>query len=89
MSPDSAGIAKVSFNFTEFECGGTQVSGEMSVENSSLWAITGDQFTVDAYVMPWDIVIQGTFDETGRQASGTWGITGTTCSGTWESSPAS
>jgi len=89
VNSDSTGIAKVSFDFAEFECGGVQVSGGISVENPSLWPITGGQFTVDAYVRPWDIVIRGEFDETGTQASGTWEITGTTCSGTWESSRAS
>jgi hypothetical protein len=89
VSPDSTGIAKVSFNFAEFKCGGVQSSGGVSVENRLLWPITGGKFNVDAEVRPWDIVIKGTFDESGTHATGTWEISsgGTSCqTGTWESS---
>lgn len=85
---DSTGIAKISYHFTEFNCDGAEVSGGVAVENPSLWPITDGQFTADTYVRPWNIIIEGRFDETGTHASGTWEITGTTCSGTWESSRA-
>ena len=84
VSPDSTGITKISFNFAEFECGGTQVSGGMSVENPSLWPITDGQFTVDAFISIGEVVIEGEFDQDGTYASGTWEIS--VCSGSWESS---
>ena len=87
VNPDSTGIAKVSFDFADFECGGSQVSGGVSVENPSLWSITDGRFTVDASIPLGEAVIDGEFDETGTHASGTWEING--CSGTWEASPGS
>ena len=92
VSPDSTGITKISFDFAEFECGGIQMSGGMSIESETPWPITDGQFTVDTTLgpmTPWDVVIHGEFDQTGTQASGTWEISsaGTVCSGTWESSP--
>jgi len=84
VNPDSTGIADV-FDFVEFECGGSQTSGGLSVENPSLWSITDGQFTVDASLPLGEVVIEGEFDETGTHASGTWEING--CSGTWEALP--
>ena len=84
VNPDSTGIAKVSFNFTEFKCGGAQASGGVSVEKPTLWSITGGQFTIDTSLSLGKVVIKGKFDETGTHASGTWEIN--ICSGTWESS---
>ena len=84
VNSGSTGITKVSFNFAEFECDGVQVSGGVSVKNPDMWPITDGQFTVDVFVSPWDVVIEGEFDETGTHASGTWEIG--TCSGTWEAS---
>ena len=91
VNPAGTGIAKIFLHIpAEFKCGiSTATNSRLTFEKPSLWPITGGQFTVDAYVRPWDIVIRGEFDETGTQASGTWEITGTTCSGTWESSRAS
>ena len=89
VDPSGTGISKISYNFVAFECGGARVSCGVSTENQSLWLITDGQFIINNYVNPWDMVIQGEFDETGTHASGTWEITGATCSGTWESSPAS
>jgi hypothetical protein len=92
VSPDSVGIAKISYDFNEFKCPGAQHSGGVSVERPNLWPITNGQFTVDTYIKsasPLDIVIQGRFDGTGMHASGTWeiGAEGTTCSaGSWEAS---
>jgi len=84
VNSGSTGISKVSFDFAEFECGGVQMSGGVSVETPDLWPITDGQFTVDVFISPWDVVIEGEFDETGTHASGTWEID--TCSGTWEAS---
>ena len=93
VNPDGRGIAKVSFDFAEFKCGGIERSGGMSIAHETPWPITDGQFTVDTTIGPtvtWDIVIQGEFDKAGTHASGTWKISsaGTSCSGTWESSPA-
>jgi len=87
IDPTSAGISKISYNFVEFECGGIRRSGGVSIGKPSLWFITDNQFTINNSMEPWDMVIQGEFDENGTNASGTWEITGTTCSGTWEASP--
>ena len=84
VTSGSTGIAEISVSFVAFECGGTQMSGGVSVEDSSTWPITDGQFTVDVFISPWDVVIEGEFDETGTQASGTWEIDG--CSGTWAAS---
>ena len=85
VNPESTGIAKVSFDFKAFKCGGVTSSGGISVEKADLWPITDGQFTLEVYVRPWNMVIEGTFDESGSRASGTWEVTGTGCSGTWES----
>jgi len=92
VNPDSTGIAKVSFDFAEFKCGNVQMSGGMSIESETLWSITDAQFTIDTSLgpmTPWDVVIQGEFDQAGTHASGTWEISSAekTCSGNWESSP--
>ena len=94
VNPDSTRIAKVSFDFVEFKCGNTQLSGGMSIGSETLWPITDGQFTIDTSLgpmTPWDVVIQGEFDQTGTHASGTWEISsaGEIRSGTWESSPTS
>ena len=89
VDPSGTGISKISYNFAAFECGGIRRSGGVSIGKPSLWLITDGQFIINSSLDPWDMVIQGEFDETGTHASGTWEITGTTCSGTWESSPAS
>ena len=84
-------LTKILFRFSEYKCGGVTSSGTVSVEKIvSGWPISSSRVTVDTYVRPWDIAIQGKFDETGTHASGTWEISsaGTICSGTWESSQA-
>ena len=94
VSPDSTGIPEYSMDFTEFKCGGVQISGGWDATVEPMLSITGGQFTIETveynkYGPDWDIVIQGSFDETGTHASGTWKISaeGTTCqTGTWESS---
>ena len=89
VSADSTGIAKISFDFVEFKCGGSEVSGGVSIENANLWPITDNQFAISTSAFQvWDMVIRGEFDKSGTRAFGTWEIEDTTCSGTWESSPA-
>lgn len=87
VNSDSTGITKVSFNFVEFECGGSSMSGGVSTENPSLWFINDGLFTIETSGMFGEAVIEGEFDETGNHASGTWEING--CLGTWEASPSS
>jgi hypothetical protein len=92
VNPDSTGITKVYYHFKECECMGVQLSGDVESSRDPVWPITGSQFTVDLdvriqYGPDWDLVIEGSFDETGTHASGTWEVSveGTTCqAGTWE-----
>ena len=96
VGPDSTDIPKYSIRFTEFKCGGVQVSGGWEATVVPKPPITGGQFTIEteergfgATAHTWDIVIQGEFDEKATDASGTWEITseGTVCQeGTWEAS---
>jgi len=100
VSPDGTGITEIRYSLgPAFECGDyIIIVVETTVEESTPWPITGDQFTIDLVDLmmaaPFDLgmVIKGQFDETGAHASGTWEISadGTTCQeGTWEASPAS
>jgi hypothetical protein len=96
VGPDSTDIPKYSIRFTEFKCGGVQVSGGWEATVLPKPPITDGQFTIEteergfgttAYT--WDIVVQGEFDRKATQASGTWEIAseGTTCQeGAWEAS---
>lgn len=91
VNPAGTGIAKIFLHIPgEFKCGiSTVTNSRLTFEKPSLWPITGGQFTVEASGRYWDIVIKGSFDETGTHASGTWEISagGTTCqSGIWEAS---
>ncbi len=86
VNSSSTGITKIHLEFERYECGGvTWESGGVTFENTSPSPITGRKFTFEAYVNPWDFVVQGEFDEAGMNASGTWQITGKNCSGEWES----
>ena len=88
VNPDSTGISEIFFGFENFTCAGvTYVSGGVGVESSEHWPITGDKFNIEAYLDPWNMIVKGQFDKTGRHASGTWEITDTDCSGDWEASP--
>ena len=89
VNPSGTGITKISFLFSEFKCGPATLSGEVSVENPSLWTIADGQFTANVDLMPNEITIRGKFDETGSQASGTWEVnaSGTICMGAWECRP--
>ena len=87
VNSDSTGITKVSFNFVEFECGGSSMSGGVSTENPSLWSINDGLFTIETSGMFGEVVIEGEFDDTGTHAAGTWEINA--CSGTWEALPGS
>ena len=96
VGPDSTDIPKYSIRFTEFKCGGVQVSGGWEATVFPKPPIIGGQFTIETEergfgpaAHTWNIVIQGEFDEKATHASGTWEITseGITCQeGTWEAS---
>lgn len=88
VNPDGTGISEVFFGFEDFTCAGvTYVSGGVGVESSEHWPVAGDEFNIEAYLNPWNMIVEGQFDKTGRHASGTWEITDTDCSGDWEASP--
>lgn len=86
VSPDSKGISMITLNFSgNYSCEGRSFSGTISNEFSSPCSITDGQFTVDIdMLMLGQVTIKGSFDKTGKQASGTWEIRGE-CTGTWES----
>ena len=85
VTPDSKGISKISLSFPgKFSCGGITVSGGgASVEGASPWPITDGRFTIDTSISMGPVIIEGSFDESGKHASGTWEIN--VCSGDWES----
>jgi hypothetical protein len=87
VNSSSTGITKIHLEFDQFKCGGvTWESGGVTFENASPSPISGGKFTVEAYVNPWDFVVQGEFDETGMYVSGIWQVRSKGCSGEWESS---
>ena len=82
VSSNGTGIAQISFDFVDFECAGSQMSGGVSIENENLWPITDGQFIINVSTFPvWYVVVKGEFDKAGTQASGTWEISaeGTIC----------
>jgi len=94
VNSDGTGIPNYSIRFTEFKCGGVQVSGGWGATVEPIVPITAGQFTINTkeYIQhgpDWDIAIQGKFDENGTHASGTWEISAeeTVCAGdSWEAS---
>ena len=95
----STGTSKFSFGFTVDDTS-TNIPiiscsyhrSTYSMTFSTPWPITDGQFTIEWPEVPTnsDIVIQGSFDETGTHASGTWEIsvqgTDDRQTGTWEAS---
>jgi hypothetical protein len=86
---DSAGtrINKITFTFSNWKCGSvTHVGGSITIIKGGGVPISNRQFTLQASLSSNEqMTINGTFNETGDQASGTWSavIYGTTCSGNW------
>jgi hypothetical protein len=86
---DSAGtrINKITFTFSNWKCGSvTHVSGSITIIKGGGLPISNRQFTLQASLSSNEqMTVNGTFNETGDQASGTWTavIYGTTCSGNW------
>lgn len=87
VNPSSTGIAQIHLEFKQFECGDvTWESGGVTFENASPSRIIDSKFEFEAYVNPWDFIVEGEFDRTGVYASGTWQVKGKDCHGEWESS---
>lgn len=81
--------------FTVFPAG-VDLSSKSNRAMQEGWSIGGNEFTIthDKSLPPRfpleEIIIHGTFDQTGTHASGTWeavSSSGETCSSTWEASP--
>jgi hypothetical protein len=88
VNDSSTGITKVTYHFSDFSCGETPFSGTLGVSTPTSWPITERQFTMETFLTPGvsQMTISGTFDGTGKKASGTWEVSvpETTCAGTWE-----
>ncbi len=92
VNDDGTGITEYGIHIPgELSCGNATASGITitffyPVDPAP---ITGKQFNLERTSSnDWEIIIEGSFDVTGTQASGTWQISsgGTTCaSGTWTS----
>ncbi|HAQ21514.1 MAG TPA: hypothetical protein DCR40_20125 [Prolixibacteraceae bacterium] len=89
---NSAGthITKITFTLVNYKCGPITQSGSMSISwSGSGVPITNNQFIIEdtenTYWGPIKTTINGTFTQTGDQASGTWSknVFGTICSGSW------
>ena len=89
---DSAGthITKIIFNLVDYTCGPITQSGSVTISyGGSGVPITNNQFKIeDSENTYWGTIkttINGTFTQTGDQASGTWSkdVFGTLCSGSW------
>jgi hypothetical protein len=88
VDASSTGITKVSYHFSNFSCDGIPFSGTLGVSTPTPWPITDRQFTIETFLTPGvsQMTISGTFDGTGKKASGTWEVSvpEDTCAGTWE-----
>jgi len=85
---DGTHITKIIYTFSSWTCGPVTLSGTISIEKEPGWPISERQFTIENTLdVPGDqtMTINGTFSETGDEASGTWSadMYGTTCSGNW------
>jgi len=92
LNPDSTAITKIKYEFSNFTCGPSTISGTISVSRDPGWPVSEGGFTIENILdRPQDnmkMIIEGAFDDTGQQASGTWTAVfhGTTCTGSWEAS---
>lgn len=90
LTVDSEGnyITKLSITFSDYSCGGITQNGTVTKQSSSGWSISNNQFSITTSINPsgtTKLTIQGTFNQSGKEASGTWSInvSGITCSGNW------
>jgi hypothetical protein len=102
VSSDSSTITGVSFHIDNMKCG---TSGNVSVSApiSGSWDVSNGQMKLSAKLSPTvpnivpnpvpsaNATIVGTFDQTGKHATGTWelALPGNACSGTWTGNSAS
>lgn len=90
VSSNRATITEVVFHIPDITCGPVNAEIENADIHSS-WPVRNGQFTLDAVPNPLlDAIISGSFDQTGRHASGTWKFVafGTSCPGTWTANSA-
>jgi len=91
VSEDSTMIEEISYNFSNYGCGGNIVGGTHTIENPSGWPITSAEIDItnDLTGGDYTITITGTFLGAGNWISGrfTAVIEGTTCTGSWTATP--
>jgi hypothetical protein len=78
-------ITKMSYQFSNWTCGPTTVSG--TIEASAEWPITDGKFSIDGSLDSEQTMnFGGTYSAADQKFSGTWSEIshGSTCSGIWE-----
>jgi len=89
VSSDRNYITEIVYNFSSWTCGPVTTSGTVTVSSTPGWPISNRSFEIERYVHDNVLLtINGTFADSGSQASGTWVANsyGTTCSGSWSGS---
>jgi hypothetical protein len=91
VNSTSTGITEMSFKLSDFSCGPITLSVSSSTGRAPGLPITDMQFNIEHsfdFEKEETLTISGTFDETGKNATGTWEAVfyGTACSGTWDAS---
>jgi hypothetical protein len=90
VNVDGTQITKLVTTFTDWQCGVVIKSGTIISQTDPPWPISDDQFTIEISISPPpgdDIMTyNGTFTQTGDEASGTWSavVSDSVCSGDWE-----
>ncbi len=98
VGADAVSISEIEFGFSSWRCGSASatLSGTVATTYTGTPpAITNRAFSMsvdvngDPFGSPWPVEIDGTFADSGADASGTWeaSIAGGTCSGDWTASP--
>ena len=88
MNSQSTYITKIKYILSNWQ----GRSGSITVTKDPGWPITNRNFEIARDLDPsLRVTINGTFSESGQQASGTWNavLSGTTYSGSWQASPKS
>lgn len=89
VNAGGTGIERIKYNFSNWTCGPTRMSGGIEITPGTPWPITGDEFSITNYLDPGrndELTVSGSF-ESATEASGAWQATvrGTNCEGIWES----
>jgi len=84
VSSDSTAITEIHYHINNFTC--ASVNTSVNADMFGSWPISNGQFTLDTvpnHLL--DITVAGTFDGTGRHATGTWKtvVFGQACPDTW------